>query len=116
MLWDGPFDCCGGGGGEGGRRDVQLLHVCIYSFPNIPFLISFSISVDFFQLLFACCQENVFASERYRRMADDVTAISTHSSRRSSRSRNTTPDFMWNITWLDFVKVSTNEQHSRSLL
>lgn len=61
---------------------------------------------DFFQLLFACCQENVFSVERFQRSSDQATpSTGFDSNRRSSRTNTTTPDFMWNITWLDFSKV-----------
>ena len=60
---------------------------------------------DFFQLLFACCQENVFSLERFKRQSGRDTQVAASSSRRGSRGKNTTPDFMWNITWLDFTKV-----------
>lgn len=61
---------------------------------------------DFFQLLFACCQENVFSMERFKRLTEQVSSGSAfNSNRRGSRGRTVTPDFMWNITWLDFVKV-----------
>ena len=64
---------------------------------------------DFFQLLFACCQENVFSVERFQRSAEQGTGrVSINSIRRGSRGKTTTtPDFMWNITWLDFFKVYT---------
>lgn len=62
---------------------------------------------DFFQLLFACCQENVFSVERFQRSAEQGTGrVTINSTRRGSRGKTTTtPDFMWNITWLDFFKV-----------
>lgn len=68
-----------------------------------------SVSGDFFQLLFACCQENVFSIERFQRSAEQGTGrVSINSTRRGSRGKTTTtPDFMWNITWLDFFKVYT---------
>ena len=64
---------------------------------------------DFFQLLFACCQENVFSVERFQRSAEQGTGrVTINSTRRGSRGKTTTtPDFMWNITWLDFFKVCT---------
>lgn len=62
---------------------------------------------DFFQLLFACCQENVFSVERFQRSSEQGTSgAAFNSNRRGSRGKTTTtPDFMWNITWLDFFKV-----------
>ena len=67
----------------------------------------FLLSGDFFQLLFACCQENVFSIERFRRSSEQTTSNAAfNSSRRGSRGKTTTPDFMWNITWLDFFKVN----------
>lgn len=61
---------------------------------------------DFFQLLFACCQENVFSMERFKRLTEQASSGSAfNSNRRGSRGKTVTPDFMWNITWLDFVKV-----------
>ena len=61
---------------------------------------------DFFQLLFACCQENVFSMERFKRSTEQASSGSAfNSNRRGSRGKTVTPDFMWNITWLDFVKV-----------
>lgn len=63
-------------------------------------------SGDFFQLLFACCQENVFSVERFQRSNEQGSSnAGFNSSRRGSRGKTTTPDFMWNITWLDFFKV-----------
>ena len=58
-------------------------------------------------MLFACCQENVFSIERFQRSAEQGTGrVTINSTRRGSRGKTTTtPDFMWNITWLDFFKV-----------
>lgn len=62
---------------------------------------------DFFQLLFACCQENVFSIERFKRSSEQTASSAAfNSNRRGSRGKTTTPDFMWNITWLDFFKVT----------
>lgn len=60
-------------------------------------------------MLFACCQENVFSVERFQRSAEQGTGrVTINSTRRGSRGKTTTtPDFMWNITWLDFFKVCT---------
>ncbi|XP_015749151.1 PREDICTED: piezo-type mechanosensitive ion channel component 1-like [Acropora digitifera] len=62
---------------------------------------------DFFQLLFACCQESVFSVERFTRSNEqhETSGTGSNSNRRSGRGHATTPDFMWNITWLDFFKV-----------
>ncbi|XP_074617953.1 piezo-type mechanosensitive ion channel component 1-like isoform X1 [Acropora palmata] len=62
---------------------------------------------DFFQLLFACCQESVFSVERFERSNEqhETSGTGSNSNRRSGRGHMATPDFMWNITWLDFFKV-----------
>jgi hypothetical protein len=71
---------------------------------NISLDIPLLFTGDFLQLLFACCQENVFSLERYSWSSEEPTQPSDNT-RRSSRNKIITPDFMWNITWLDFTKV-----------
>ncbi|KAL9975258.1 hypothetical protein ACROYT_G012400 [Oculina patagonica] len=81
---------------------VHWLYLTDVKLPPDPKLL-FS---DFFQLLFACCQENVFSVERFRRSSEQTASSAAfNSNRRGSRGKTTTPDFMWNITWLDFFKV-----------
>lgn len=72
---------------------------------------------DFFQLLFACCQENVFSMERFKRLTEQASSGSAfNSNRRGSRGKTVTPDFMWNITWLDFVKVDFVKHRRKSTI
>ena len=76
-----------------------VLNSYIYDFVNF--------TGDFFQLLFACCQESVFSVERFTRSNEqhETSGTGSNSNRRSGRGHTITPDFMWNITWLDFFKV-----------
>ncbi|EDO47371.1 predicted protein, partial [Nematostella vectensis] len=76
------------------------LYLTDVSFPSDPKLLL----GDFFQLLFACCQENVYGLERYSWTAEETEQ--SRQTRRGSRVKFSTPDFMWNITWLDFCKVT----------
>ncbi|XP_031574449.1 piezo-type mechanosensitive ion channel component 2-like [Actinia tenebrosa] len=80
---------------------VHWLYLTDVTYPPDPRLLI----GDFMQLLFACCQENVFSLERYSWSSEEEPAQPSNTSRRSSRNKIHTPDFMWNITWLDFTKL-----------
>ena len=86
-----------------------LTTVCFFPL-TLPFLFllpSFYFpTVDFFQLMFACRQEAVFANERAMltnvAVSHDTVGLTLDN---QSPTRSASSDFMRNRTWLDLCKV-----------
>lgn len=72
-------------------------------------------SVDFFQLILACCQEKVFA---YERTAPNTNSVANVSPSRTiiQEARKIKSDFMRNKTWLDMFKVHFSMSYFRGFI